>query len=151
MTVVGQPAPGPGGEAEHHLQWQREGPGPGDRDHDSRQSRPGPAGPGRDSRALGRAGRSRCEMGQPGCLTTWSKEKGKRQSEFGMEMQSHEVSGGNAESPDVSNARPLMQSTPAQGDIVDPHGSEGRFPAPAAPYEPNQGQHHPRRRMMLIG
>ena len=32
-----------------------------------------------------------------------------------MEMQSHEVSGGNAESPDASNTRPLMQSTPVHG------------------------------------
>ena len=31
----------------------------------------------------------------PAGLTTWSKERGKRQSEFGMEMQSNEVSGRN--------------------------------------------------------
>ena len=80
----------------------------------------------RYSQALGWAGRRSCrELGRPGCLTTWSKEKGKRQSEFGMEMQSHEVSGGNADSPDASNTRPLMQSTPAQGNVIDPHGSEG--------------------------
>ena len=42
-----------------------------------------------------------------------------------MEMQSHEVSGGNAKSPDASNTRPLMQSTLAQGSVIDPHGSEG--------------------------
>ena len=38
-----------------------------------------------------------------------------------MEMQSHKVSGGNAESPDASNTKPLMQSTPAQGNVIDPH------------------------------
>ena len=42
---------------------------------------------GCDSQALGLAcRRSCCELGRPGCLTTWSNEKGKRQSEFGMEM-----------------------------------------------------------------
>ena len=60
-------------------------------------------------------------------MTTRSKEKRKRQSEFGMEMQSHEVSGGNAELPDASNTRLLMQSSPAQGKIIDPHGSKGKF------------------------
>ena len=44
-----------------------------------------------------------------------------------MEMQSHKVSGGNAESPDASNTRPLMQRAPAQGIIIDPHGSEGKL------------------------
>ena len=44
-----------------------------------------------------------------------------------MEMQSHEVSGGNAESPDASSTRPLRQSTPAQGSIIHPHGSEGKL------------------------
>ena len=65
-------------------------------------------------RELGRPGRSR--------LTTWSKERGKRQSEFGMEMQSHEVSGGNADSPEASNTGSLVQSPPAQGNIVNTHG-----------------------------
>ena len=37
------------------------------------------------------------------------------------------MSGGNAESPDASSTRQLMQSTPAQGNIVEPHGSEGKF------------------------
>ena len=31
------------------------------------------------------------------------------------------MSGGNAESPDANNTRPLMQSTPAQGNVIDPH------------------------------
>ena len=92
------------------------------------QSAAGPvtwtAWPKRDNQALGRAGRSCLELGQPGCLTTWSKEREKRQSEFGKEMQSHEVSGGNAYSPDASNTRPLVQSTPAQGNIVDFHAKQ---------------------------
>ena len=64
---------------------------------------PGPEG--HESQALGRTGRSRSELGpcRQGRLTTWSKERGKRQSQFGKEMQSHEVSGGNAYSPEASN------------------------------------------------
>ena len=72
---------------------------------------------------------SRRGLGRPGRLTTWSKERGKRQSEFGMEMQSHEVSGGNAKLPDESNTRLLMQSTPAQGSVIDPHGYPGQAQA----------------------
>ena len=81
----------------------------------------------RDSQALGRTGLSRRELGRPGRLTTWSKDRGKRQSEpeFSMEMQSHEVSGGNAYSPEASNTGLVEQSTLAQGNIVNSHGSEG--------------------------
>ena len=64
------------------------------------RARIGPAGPG---------------LGRPGRLTTWSKERGKRQSEFGMEMQNNEVSGRNTDSPEAGSTRPLVQSTPAQG------------------------------------
>ena len=46
---------------------------------------------------------SRRGLGRPGRLTTWSKERGKRQSELGVEKQSHEVSSGNADSPEASN------------------------------------------------
>ena len=60
-------------------------------------------------------------------MTTWSKKKEKRQSEFGMEMQSYEVSGGNTELHDASNTRQLIQCTQAQGNIIDPYGSEGKF------------------------
>ena len=64
----------------------------------------GPAGPG---------------LGRPGRLTTWSKERGKRQLEFGMEMQSNEVSGRNANSPEAGGTGSLVQSAPAQGIIND--------------------------------
>ena len=82
------------------------------RGHDSRAStfvvtvksraRNRPAGPG---------------LGRSGHLTTWSKERGKRQSEFGMEMQSNEVSGRN--SSEVGSTRPLVLSTPAHGFIKE--------------------------------
>ena len=64
----------------------------------------GPAGPG---------------LGSPGRLTTWSKERGKRQSEFGMETQGNEVSGRNTDSPEAGSTRPLVPSTPAQGFIKE--------------------------------
>ena len=46
------------------------------------------------------------------------------ESEFGVEMQSHEVSGGNADSPEASNTGSLVQSTPAQGNIVNSHAED---------------------------
>ena len=63
------------------------------------------------------------DSGRPSHLTTWSKERGKRQSEFGLEMQSNEVSAGNAKSPLAGNTVSLVQNTraPAQGIIEDPH------------------------------
>ena len=57
--------------------------------------------------------------GRPGRLTTCSKEREKRQSEFGMEMQSNEVSGRNTDSPEAGSTRPLVPSTPAQGFIKE--------------------------------
>ena len=54
-------------------------------------------------------------LGRPGRLTTWLKERGKRQSEFGMEMQSNEEWGRNddLDSPEAGgNGSLLIQSTP---------------------------------------
>ena len=42
-----------------------------------------------------------------------------------MKMQSHKVSGENADSPEASNTGSLVQSTLAQGNFVNSHGSEG--------------------------
>ena len=58
-------------------------------------------------------------FGRPGRLTTWVQERGKRQPEFGMEMQSNEVSGRNTDSPEAGSTRPLVPSTPAQGFIKE--------------------------------
>ena len=93
---------------------------------------------GCDSQALtGRLGPSHCWTSQSRAgpaglfdhLVKGEREIGKRQSEFGEEMQSNEVSlaGGNANAPIAGNTGLLVQSTqaPSQGNIVDPHGSKG--------------------------
>ena len=54
-------------------------------------------------------------------------------------MQSHKVSGGNAKSPDASNTRQLMQSTPAQENVIDPHGRRGLLREKIAVHLEGQG------------
>ena len=38
------------------------------------------------------------------------------------------------DTPEVGNTGSLVQSTPAQGSVVDPYGSEGKFAVQVAPH-----------------
>ena len=74
-------------------------------------------GPDRQVPGPDRTGQPR--VGPAGPFDHLVKGEGKRQSEFGMEMQSNEVSGRNADSHEAGSTRPLLPSTPAQGYIEE--------------------------------